>query len=240
MASANEPLWEEVVPGGNHWSGILRRGTQLRFTDLEGGANVSLSLYNREVTLERLNIPDTLKGQHTAFLTMGRVCYSDMGRVLCSFVKDRVGWHDALCGPSDAHDIAARYGERSYATARNDMFRNGRDGLLIELGKWGLSKRDLGATVNLFSKVTANDEGGLIFQPNNSHAGDYVTLRFEMDILLALSTAPHRLDPKREYAPAGVQLRLERAAPVAADDLCRLSCPQNERAFINTERLYAR
>ena len=24
---------------------------------------------------------DTLKGQHTAFLTKGNVCYSDMGRV---------------------------------------------------------------------------------------------------------------------------------------------------------------
>ncbi|BCM89747.1 hypothetical protein IAD21_01594 [Abditibacteriota bacterium] len=240
MATANTVLWEEVVPGGNHWSGILRRGTQLRFTDMKGGANVSLSLYNRETTLERLNIPDTLKGQHTAFLTTGRVCYSDMGRVLCSFVEDSVGWHDALCGPSDAHDIAARYGERSYATARNEMFRNGRDGLLIELGKWGLGKRDLGATVNLFSKVTVNDEGSLVFQPDNSQAGSFVTLRFEMDVLLALSTAPHRLDPESEYAPAAVQLLLERADEVAPDDVCRLNCPQNERAFINTERLYAR
>lgn len=234
-----ETFWKEVVPGGNHWSGIVRRGTQLRFTDGGGGANVSLSLYNREEKIERLNIPDTLKGQHTAFLTTGRVLYSDMGRVMCSFIEDSVGWHDALCGPCDDADIESRYGKRTYAQARNEMFRSGRDGLLIELGKWGLGKRDLGATVNLFSKVSVEEGGNLVFHPNNSRAGDNVVLRFEMDCLLALSAAPHRLDPKPDYAPSGVELRLERAEPVAADDVCRTSCPQNERAFENTARFYA-
>lgn len=234
-----EPLWEELVPGGNHWSGVVRRGTQIRFTDMEGGANASLSLYNSEEKLERLNIPDTLKGQHTARLTRGHALYSDMGRVMCSFIEDSAGWHDALCGPSNARDIEARYGARSYAQARNEMFRSGRDGLLIELCKWGLGKRDLGATVNLFSKVSVADEGALEFHPNNSRTGDYVVLRFEMDCLLVLSAAPHRLDPKSEYAPSPVQLRLERAESVAPDDECRTSCSQNERAFINTERFYA-
>ena len=27
-------LWEESLPGGCHWSGLLRRGTTLRLTDL--------------------------------------------------------------------------------------------------------------------------------------------------------------------------------------------------------------
>ena len=232
-------FWKELVPGGNHWSGLVRRGTQLRFSDQNGGANVSLSLYNREEKLERLNIPDTLKGQHTAFLTKGNVLYSDMGRVLCSVVEDSVGWHDALCGPSDDFDIAARYGTRTYAQARNEMFRSGRTGLLIELGKWGLGKRDLGMTANLFSKVVVQEGGSLQFQPNHPRAGDFVVLRVEMDCLLALSTAPHRLDPKAGYSPASVELQLERAAPVEANDLCRTSCPQNERAFENTERFYA-
>ncbi len=232
-------FWRELVPGGNHWSGIVRRGTQLRFSDLQGGANVSLSLYNREEKLERLNIPDTLKGQHTAFLTTGHILYSDMGRVLCSFIEDSVGWHDALCGPGDAHDIAARYGRRTYAQARNEMFRSARDGLLIELGKWGLGQRDLGMTVNLFSKVSVEENGSLSFHPGNSRAGNFVVLRFEMDCLLVLSSAPHRLDPKTDYAPSGVELGLERAEPVAFDDACRMSCPQNERAFENTERYYA-
>ena len=54
--------------------------------DLEGGANVSLLLYRADERLERLNLPDTLKAQHTAHLTAGNVLYSDMGRILASIV----------------------------------------------------------------------------------------------------------------------------------------------------------
>ncbi len=233
-------LWEEFIPGGNHFSCLARRGTLLRFTDAGGGANASLSLVNFAQTTERLNIPDTLKGQHTAMITRGHVLYSDMGRVLCSVIEDTVCWHDALCGPGDDADLVARYGNvRTYADARNDMFRSARGGLLIELGKYSLGARDLGPTLNLFSKVSVEDGGTLHFHPDNSRAGDVVTLRFEMDCLLAVSTAPHRLDPRPDYAPSGVGLRCERALPVTSDDECRVSCPQNERAFQNTERYYA-
>ena len=96
----------------------------LRFTDLQGGANVSLLLYNFEEKLERYNMPDSLKAQHTAFLTTGNVCYSDMGRVMCSFIHDTVGWHDTICGISDAKLIEQKHGIANYQTHRNDMYRS--------------------------------------------------------------------------------------------------------------------
>ena len=65
------------------------------------GANVSALFYNHEDRVERYNMADTLKAQHTAFLTKGHVCYSDMGRVLCSITADTAGWNDAVCGASD-------------------------------------------------------------------------------------------------------------------------------------------
>jgi uncharacterized protein YcgI (DUF1989 family) len=63
-----------------------------------------------------------------------------------------------------------------------------------------------------------------------------VDLRFEMDTLVVLSSAPHPLDVRADYAPADVQLSAYRAKPVAADDACRIQCAQNGRAFTNTER----
>lgn len=232
-------LWEEQVPGGNHWSGILRRGTALRLTDLEGGANVSALFFNQEEKLERYNMPDTLKAQHTAYLTTGNVCYSDMGRVLCSIVGDSIGWHDTICGVTDGAAIKAKYGEANFQTHRNAMYRSGKDGLLIELGKWGMGKRDLVANVNFFSKVTADDEGVLHFQPGHSVAGSTVDLRFDMNVLVVLSTAPHPFDPKPEYQPGAVRLTAYHVGEAGADDACRNACPQNQRGFLNTERLYA-
>ena len=241
--STENILWQETIPGGNHWSGLIRRGMALRITDVEGGANLSALFYNPEDKLERYNMPDTLKAQHTAFLTTGNVCYSDMGRVMCSIISDNVGWHDTICGVTDAAMIEARYlkegqGKADFQSARNDMYRNGRDGLLIELAKYGLGKRDLVASVNFFSKVQANETGDLSFVPGHSKAGNFVDVRFDMNVLLVLSAAPHPLDTGSEYKPAAVKLTAWQSGLAARDDVCRNSCQQNGRGFINTERYY--
>lgn len=238
MMQQQTMLWEEVIPGGNHWSGLIRRGTALRLSDLAGGANCSALLYSAEDKLERYNMPDTLKAQHTAFLTKGNVCYSDMGRVMASIIADDVGWNDTICGVTDANMIKAQYGESSYQTHRNDMFRSGKDGLLIELAKHGLGKRDLNASVNFFSKVVPDNSGNLSFIANNSKAGSYVDIRFDMNVLLVLSAAPHPLDTKTIYQPSAVKLSAYHVGSAPEDDICRNSCPQNARGFINTERYY--
>jgi urea carboxylase-associated protein 2 len=231
-------LWEQTVPGGGHWSGVMRRGSALRLVDLDGGANVAALFYNHDDRLERYNMPDTLKAQHTAHLARGHVCYSDMGRVLCSIVADSVGWHDPLGALSSAESCRARYGERSYQTHRNDMIRSARDGLLIELGKHGLGRRDLVPGVNFFSKVAADDAGRMQFVPGHARAGDFVDLRFEMNVLVALSAAPHALDPNPRWEPRRVQLLAWRCAPPGEDDYCRNFRPENRRGFYNTEILF--
>lgn len=133
-------LWETHLPGGSHWSGVVRRGTTLRLTDVSGGANAAVLFYNLEEKLERYNMADTLKTQHTFCLTKGHACHSDMGRIFCCITEDTAGWHDTVCGLSDAELIQQKYGTGRYQELRNDMYRNGLDGMLVELGKWGLGR----------------------------------------------------------------------------------------------------
>ncbi|MBB6091391.1 hypothetical protein HNQ60_000237 [Povalibacter uvarum] len=228
-------LWEEHVASGAHWSGLLRRGTTLRLTDVAGGANVSALLFNYDDRLERYNMPDTLKAQHTAYLTSGFVCYSDMGRVLCSITDDTCGWHDTICGVTSPGDVEKKYGVSRYQESRNNWYRSGYESLLTELGKYGLGKRDLSANINFFSKVTVDDEGHLHYQSGNSKAGSYVDLRFEMNVLLVLSTCQHPLDPATTYQPREMQLTAWHSRPAPRNDPCRMKCPENERGFRNTE-----
>ncbi len=249
-AEPNPPLsvlppiaWEAVLPAGSHWSGFLRRGLALRIVDLEGGANLSAVFHRQEDPLERYNMADTLKAQHTAHLTRGHVLYTDMGRVIASITGDMLGWHDALGGLGDARCFERKYGKSSYQAERNDMIRNGRDSLVLELAKHGLSARDLAANVNFFSKVALGEDGSLDFTTGHSRAGSAFDLRFEMNTLAAFSTAPHPLDPNPAYAPKSVKLIAYRAYPgdgaAPADDPCRRACPENERGFVNTDRLFA-
>jgi urea carboxylase-associated protein 2 len=181
---------------------------------------------------------DTLKAQHTAFLTKGNVCYSDMGRVFCSIVEDTCGWHDTFCGVSNAAMVAARFGKTRFQEQRNDYYKNGYDSLLNELGKYGLGKRDLVANVNFFSKAAADEDGVLRFDAAHRQPGQYVDLRFEMNALVVLSAAQHPLDPTPTYDPKPVQITAWRSGTAGADDVCRRSCAENDRGFINTERWF--
>jgi len=231
-------LYEELVPGGGHTSFILKRGQLLRLTDLEGGANVSLLMFNAYEKSGRLNLPDTLKCQHTAKLTAGHCLYSDMGRVLACITADTCGWHDSFGGVLNADEVAEKYGQGRYQELRNGFFRNGTDNLLVEMGKWNLNLQDLLMTLNLFSKVTVDANGSFGFESGNSKAGDYLELYAPMDALVVLTSLQHPMDPNPEYAPKPVQLSWHRVDSDGISVLCRTSRPENARGFHNTERLY--
>lgn len=232
--TSSEILLRETLRGGQAWSRRLKRHQILRIVDEDGRACVSALFYNADDPLERYNMPDTLKAQFTAFLSEGRVLYSDMGRILCSIIADTCGWHDTLSGCGDAQALRARFGAGRYQELRNDFHRNARDNFLVELGKHGLGKRDVVANVNFFTRVNVDDAGALHWVKGASHAGAYVDLRFEMDTLVVLTNTPHPLAEATAYDPPSVGLQLRRGAPAQADDACRLSRPENERGFVLT------
>jgi urea carboxylase-associated protein 2 len=201
-------------------------------TDLAGGANVGMLFYNPTMLCERYNAPDTLKCQHTFKLTRGHCLYSDMGRVFASIIEDSFGWHDSVCGNSNAEDIEARWGKRDYQAHRNEWQQNGFDAFLVELAKYQLKTQDMSSNLNLFSEVSSDEEGKLALS-RRSKANDKVTLRFEMDTLVVMHNCPHPLNTDEHYPRAPVQIHLEKAEPVAADDFCLNLCDENRRGFKN-------
>lgn len=224
----------DSVPGGRYWSLVLKRGFSLRMTNRDGDANVAMLLFNPANPLERYNMADTLKGQHTSRLTRGNMLYSDMGRAMLSIVGDTVGWHDTIGGITDAEMIRRQYGEAGYQEHHNAFYRNGRELFLIELAKWGLGKRDLVPNLNFFSKVWVDSEGRMTYATGHGKAGDTIDLRAEMDTLIVLNTAPHPMAPETTYAPGAVDLLVYRSEPVRDDDYCIQYRPENARAYANT------
>ncbi len=227
-------IHKETLTRAGMWSKVIKRGRTLTLTDLEGGANVGMLLYNAYEKHERYNMPDTLKGQYIFNLKAPYCLHSDMGRIFASITSESSGWHDTVCGASDAASVKSKYGEGDYQELRNDFHRNSQECFLIELSKWGLGKRDLVPNINWFSKVVSDEDGKLSYVPDHSKAGDTVELRFELDTLVVLNTCPHPFDPNTHYAPKPIEIAISEAAPVTEDDPSLLVRSENQRAFHNT------
>jgi uncharacterized protein YcgI (DUF1989 family) len=199
---------------------------------------VAALFYSREQPLERYNMADTLKAQHTAHLTPAACVIRTWAASSCSVVADTCGWHDPLCGLTDAGRSPRAYGVTRFQEQRNARYVSGREAMLVELGKYGLNERDLVANINFFSKVVADDDGALRRVAGHARADQYVDLRFEMDTHRAAACGPHPLEP----APLRARGRPARGrvAPAARGRRCLPdACPENARGFVNTERLYA-
>ncbi len=215
-------LMAETLPAGAYLGLRLKRFDVIRIVDTAGSPGAALFLWNADDTCERYNAGDTLKLQWTTVLTTGRVLFSDMGRVLASITADSGAGHDSIIGPNTPTQTCAG--------------RNGRDNLRLAAAKFGLTRRDLGPALSLFSPVAADDAGRLHWR-GDPPAGALVELRAEQNLLLALSNTPHALSPVT-MATGPLQISVTHREP-AADDLCRRASAEAVRGFENTDRFFA-
>lgn len=223
-------LEREELPGGGYWTGRLRRGEALRLVNREGSSSVALIAWRADEPTERINVADTVKVQWSAALRPGRVILSDMGRVLFSIVADDTGAHDALAGGSNAASCAAKHGPGAW--------RNTRDNFVAAVGKLGLDKRDIPPCLTLFAPVSVAADGTLSWKAARRKPGNFVDLRAEMDLLVALSNCPHPVDPATAYEAGPVDLVRFKAERPSIDDSCRTASPEAKRAFERTDRLW--
>ncbi|MBR0893789.1 urea carboxylase-associated family protein [Bradyrhizobium tropiciagri] len=218
-------IHREVIPAGWYWTTRLNRGDTLRIVDTAGISTVSLLAWNAADTTERLNHADTIKVQWAARLQKGRVLLSDMGRALLAITEDTSAAHDAVVGGSTAATNQANYGDGN--------LRNTRENFILAATKLGLDRRDVHPCVSFFAPVAIDANGKFVWSEGRREKGDFVELRAEMDLLIALSNCPHPLDPATTYPHASVEIVRYRAGALAADDLCRTATAEAIRAYEN-------
>jgi urea carboxylase-associated protein 2 len=226
-------VWDETLGSGGYAARVLRRGTHLRLTDLDGDTNVNLVLHHAARPAERLNVADTVKLQWNAYLGGGALLLSDMGRVLATVLPGSTGDLDLLCGASTRSAVAARHGD----SGNHSPTPSGRDRLLLGLAKHGLGRRDLPPAANLFRRVRVEPDGTLVLHLDAGPPGGHVTLRAELDVLVTVAVTPHPLDDRPTYAGGPVRLTAWSGDPAGPDDPARAASPESRRAFENTDDL---
>jgi urea carboxylase-associated protein 2 len=217
---------KETVPGGWYWTKLIRRGEALRIVNTSATPGVSVFAWNAHDTSERYNSADTVKIQWTSDLRKGRVLFSDMGRVLFSIIEDTCCAHDAIVGGSTPASNAKAYGDASLRSTAENM--------LLAAGKHGLGRRDVAPVISFFAPVSIID-GRPQWREGAVTSGDFVDIRAELDLLVAVSNCPHPLAPRSEYAPDPIECVVYRAPPSTADDICRTASAEAQRGFENND-----
>jgi uncharacterized protein YcgI (DUF1989 family) len=120
--------------------------------------------------------------------TVGDTMVTNHRRPMLSLVEDTTpGVHDMLMAACDVY----RY-ELLGAIGYHD---NCTDNLRSALRAIGLSGKTTPSPLNLFMNVPWADDGSLAYLRPTSEAGQYVSLRAEMDLIIVFSACPQDMIP---------------------------------------------
>jgi uncharacterized protein len=189
---------KRVIPPGDGWACVVKRGQTLRIVDLEGRQAVDFLCYNAENPEERYNAADTMKYAKTIFITRGHGIYSNLGRRLFTIVEDTCGRHDTIGGCCSAESNEFRYGVKDTPSCRATFLR--------VLAGVGLGSKDIVANLNFFLNVPVAPDGTMGIVDGLSKPGDHVDLKAEMDVLAVVSNCPQIYNPCNGFKPTPIQL----------------------------------
>jgi uncharacterized protein YcgI (DUF1989 family) len=133
-----------------------------------------------------------------------------------------------------ASDIQAHCGIGNYQNKRNCYYKNDFDNFLVEVGKYGMGRRDIMPCLNLFADAKVGESGELIYREDTVPTGSFIELRAEMDVLVILSNTVHVLSTDTSYDVKPIGLTVYVGDEVASDDPCVIDSERSERAFVNT------
>jgi urea carboxylase-associated protein 1 len=190
------------LPAERPWSHVLKRGQSLRIIDSEGQQAVDALLYGLNNPTERYSAQDTLRVQGSAYVQLGSRLISNRGRVMATITADSCGRHDTSAGCCSCESNAVRFGEATkYQHACRENF-------ILELSKYGLTKRDIVANLNFFMNVPIDPSGNFTVVDGLSAPGNYVDLRAEIDVIAVLSNCPQINNPCNGFNPTGIRVEI--------------------------------
>ncbi len=201
--SAETASYRKVVPAGDYWMHIVRKGETFRILDLEGNQAADTLFFNADDPHERYSACDTIREQGNVFLTAGTVLMSDLCRPMLTITADTVGRHDTLGGACATESNTVRYALEKFS------MHACRDSFLLAVAEnehYGLDKRDIAHNINFFMNVPVTAEGGLTFADGLSAPGKYVEMRAEMNVIVLISNCPQLNNPCNAYNPTPVEV----------------------------------
>jgi urea carboxylase-associated protein 1 len=186
------------IPAKKPWSGIVKKGQTIRIEDTFGQQAVDTIFYCADDYTERYSSQDTLLAQGSAYITTGTNIMSSEGRVMLSVMADTSGRHDTSAGCCSCESNTVRFGD-------DTLYQHAcRENFILELARYGMTKRDITANINFFMNVPISANGAMTVDDGISAQGDYVEMLAEMDVLCVISNCPQINNPCNGFDPTPI------------------------------------
>lgn len=202
VATTSTPVLQATVPARKPWSGIIRAGQRLRLVDSLGQQAVDTLFYNAHDHAERYSAQDTILAQKAAYLGQGSKLVSNEGRVMLEIVADTCGRHDTSAGACSCESNTVRFGQHT-------RFEHAcRENFLLEVSRYGMTKRDIVPNINFFMNVPISQNGDLVIDDGISAPGGHVEMLARMDVLCVISNCPQINNPCNGFDPTPIEVMI--------------------------------
>lgn len=111
------------------------------------------------------------------------------------------GIHDTLIAACDAYRYRDLGAAGDHANCTNNLH--------AALAAIGRGANGVPSPLNLFMNVSIAPDGEIAFEPPTSKAGQYVTLRAEMNLVIVLSACPQDITPVNGMTPTDAHFLIE-------------------------------
>ncbi|WP_158892027.1 MULTISPECIES: DUF1989 domain-containing protein [unclassified Pseudomonas] len=164
------------------------KGEAISIINLHGNQVVDAWAVNLNDSGEYSALEHTRSINSNIFFETGMTLVSTLRRAMLTLIEDSSpGRHDTLLCPCNS----AIYQELGCT----EYHRNCTDNFHEALAEQGMRCACTPASLNLFMNVPVAQDGSVQRVPPRSHAGDRVTLRAEMDLMVVLSACPQDITP---------------------------------------------
>jgi hypothetical protein len=158
----------------------INKGQFLIVSDPLGSQVSDMVLFNRNDKREKISAGKSMDFEETILLTKGNFLWSNRSQKMMKIVKDTNGRNDFLLAPCSPETFQIMYDNHE---EHPSCLHN----LKVNLSNYAIELDEIPTAFNIFMNVQFDSKGKISVLPPTSVAGDYVTFKAEMDLIVCLT-----------------------------------------------------
>lgn len=178
----------------------LREGQFLQIQDVDGQQVCDMVAFNQHDVDEYLSTTHTRAANNSMMLIKDMTIYSNRRNPMLILLEDTVGRHDILMPACDQDRYLNDYGIEGHPSCRENFYK--------ELEPYGIDYDHIPDPINWFMNVGLRARGEFEIREPLSERSDYVTLRAQMDLLVAVSACPQDQNACNAFNPSDILIRV--------------------------------